>query len=83
MTSSASAGSATSSSSSSGGMPMITLGPILAMGAAAAAFAYGAMLGGDKSGRCWGGLTHTCIILWIPSAAELWREGHVSSFEKS
>jgi hypothetical protein len=44
MTSSASAASATSLSST-GGMPMVTPGPVLAMGAlgAAAAFAYGAM----------------------------------------
>lgn len=41
-TSSGSVGAATMSSSSIGGMPMVTPGPILAMGIAAA-FAYGAM----------------------------------------
>jgi hypothetical protein len=43
MTSSASAGSTMMDSSSTGGVPIITPGPVLAMGAAAAAFAYGAM----------------------------------------
>ena len=43
MTSSASAGSATISLSSTGGVTIITSGLVLAMGAAVAAFAYGAM----------------------------------------
>jgi len=38
-----SSGSGSSSSTSKAGVPMVTPGPVLAMGAAAAAFAYGAM----------------------------------------